>query len=493
MSKLYQQIFARRLAGLLPLVAFVAAGALWAGDAQAQGFGVYEQGTCAMGRGGATVAEPCDDGSAIFFNPAGLAGSRGATVSAGVTLITAAGDFTDDATGASTDLDNDPIPVPHAFLAYGLDERLALGLGVYVPYGLGTRWPVEFEGRFLGYDNSVQSIYIQPTAAYRITDRISVGAGLTVVVGAIEINQRADLAAQSVGGLPLSLIGVPAGTDFADARLEAGGATGIGGNFGVAVEATDRLRLGARFTTPVKLSYEGDATFTPVAFGTSTWTLPAGNPFGAPAGTPVDAITLPAGNPFGVPAGTPLNAVIQGAVQQQFTGALRAQSVETEIEMPAQLVVGVGFQATERLLVLADYQWTGWSSFETVPIDFEAAPDRVLHEHYEDTHGLRLGAEYALDDAFTLRAGFITHTAAAPDETVTPLLPEGPRYNVTLGLGWQPTAGVGLNVAYQYLAQSDRDGRVHDDPAGQPPTTALNSGVYSFMAHLVGATLTLRF
>src|SRR5437867_4508741 len=44
----------------------------------AQGFGIYEQGTCSMGRAGTGVAAPCADGSAMFFNPAGLAGVKGA-------------------------------------------------------------------------------------------------------------------------------------------------------------------------------------------------------------------------------------------------------------------------------------------------------------------------------------------------------------------------------------------------------------------------------
>ena len=36
----------------------------------AQGFSVNEHGSCAMGRAGTGVAAPCDDGSAMFFNPA---------------------------------------------------------------------------------------------------------------------------------------------------------------------------------------------------------------------------------------------------------------------------------------------------------------------------------------------------------------------------------------------------------------------------------------
>ncbi len=62
----------------------------------AQGFGIYEQGTCSMGRAGTGVAAPCADGSAIFFNPAGLAGAKGAHLTVGATLLDVQGGFTDD-------------------------------------------------------------------------------------------------------------------------------------------------------------------------------------------------------------------------------------------------------------------------------------------------------------------------------------------------------------------------------------------------------------
>src|SRR6059058_6267905 len=62
----------------------------------AQGFGIYELGTCAMGRAGTGVAAPCGDGSAIFFNPAGLAGLKGGRATIGATLLDVEGGFTDD-------------------------------------------------------------------------------------------------------------------------------------------------------------------------------------------------------------------------------------------------------------------------------------------------------------------------------------------------------------------------------------------------------------
>ena len=78
----------------------------------AQGFSVYEHSTCAMGRAGVTAARPCADGSAIFFNPAGIAGLAGTHLSAGVTFIGAHGSFTDDFLAQQSDLKNPSSPSP---------------------------------------------------------------------------------------------------------------------------------------------------------------------------------------------------------------------------------------------------------------------------------------------------------------------------------------------------------------------------------------------
>ncbi len=50
----------------------LAAIALCATSALAQGFSVYEHDACTMGRAGVGVASPCSGGSAVFFNPAGI-------------------------------------------------------------------------------------------------------------------------------------------------------------------------------------------------------------------------------------------------------------------------------------------------------------------------------------------------------------------------------------------------------------------------------------
>ena len=72
-----------------------------------------------------------------------------------------------------------------------------------------------------------------------------------------------------------------------------------------------------------------------------------------------------------------------------------------------------------------------------------------------------------------------------------PLLPEADRNHITAGLGWRIFPNVEVNVAYQYINQNDRRGRVRDAPEGEEPTAALNSGLYTFVGHLFGTTLTL--
>jgi len=454
-----------------------------AGTVQAQGFGVYEQGTCVMARAGATVAQGCGDGSSTFFNPANLAGIEGVTASVGATVIAATGEFTYDHTsrppyrGVEVDLENDPIPVPHGYVSYGLTEDLGIGLGLYVPYGLETQWPVQladgsfFDGAFEGFDNRVQSIYVQPTAAYRLTPRLRVGGGPILAISSVELNQLQDLSQVSVPGQQTTFgaLGVPFHTAFAQSQLEASNELGFGANLGATYRATDRLSIGVRFTTPITVSYEGDAAFrqiqTDLTFPESSPLAQGGNP------TPADALLAP---------------------QFESDGQLSDQAVETEITFPMQLVGGLQFEATDRLRLLADYQFTGWSSFDEIPLEFEKLGDRSREEGYDDTHAVRLGAEYDVVDQLTARAGYLYNTAAAPDEVITPLLPESDRNQFTIGAGWRPVEPFEVNVSYQLLQQNDRRGRVRGALPGESVATDLNQGLYSFGANLFGATLTLH-
>src|SRR5512140_2710436 len=242
-----------RLLGLCLLGLAVALAA--AAPASAQGFGVYEQGACMMGRGGAGVADPCQDGSGVFFNPASLSFSK-ITVTAGGAVIAPKGYFTDTSGGALNGtvsrLNEKWYPVPNIYASVPFKQHFAFGVGVFAPYGLETDWPSTSEGRYLGYKSTVQGVYIQPTLAIKFNDRVSVGVGADITYLNVELRQRVDLSVQPLGatGLtfaqlnlvcPASVCGtVPAGTDFANVQLK-GHTWNPGFHVGVQVKLNDSV------------------------------------------------------------------------------------------------------------------------------------------------------------------------------------------------------------------------------------------------------------
>jgi long-chain fatty acid transport protein len=421
----------------------------------AQGSAVDQQSACMTGRVGAGVAMPCEDGSAVFFSPAGLA-LQGSAVSVGVSLVNSSNTFRYDPGYNLADptirRKAETVPVPQAFVNYRRSDRLAVGLGVFAPYGLGLKWDVcdvadannpaacapenNFEGRFTGYDNAFRGIYIQPTVAYQLVPgRISLGAGVDYVRGSIEVHQRADVPGSGLRGL-----------DVADVTLKGEG-TGVTFHLGGIARLTERASLGVRYLHSVEVEMDGDADFEPV---------PTGN-----AG--IDALIA----------------------AQMASGVLGDQGIGTTIEFPSQLVVGVNFAATPRVNLMADYQRTGWESFDRFDIDFENenAADRVLNLDYQNTNTFRFAADFAATEALALRAGFRYNTEASP--RATPLLPEFERNYFTAGAGYRFTRSLGLDLAYQYVRQPNRRGSVRP---GEP-----NVGVYTADAQVFGVTLSYLF
>ncbi len=424
----------------------------------AQGVSVEEQGACMTARVGAGVAAPCADGSAVFFSPGALATQR-SVLGLGVAFIRSSNTFDYNAGlnpgPAHIERTPETIPVPHGYVNWRVRPRLALAAGLWAPYGLTLEWPVcavsqpscgssNFEGRYTGYDNSLRGIYIQPTVSYQLVpDRLSVGAGVDIVRGSIDVHQRAD--APQIG-----LFGV----DVADAELK-GSDWGFTGHVGALAKLGSRVSLGARYLHSAKLAIDGDATFRQVLTGVQA------------------ADTLV-------------------ALQFKEGGPLKSRGVSTEIELPAQAVAGVAVQATSKLLLAADYQWTDWSSFDKFVLQFQRlgartqAEDvnrRVLNLDFKNTSTYKLGAELAATPQLALRAGFRYNTGATP--RATPFLPEGERNYYSLGLGYHFTPGLGADLFYQYVNQPDRRGAVRPDGP--------IAGVYTAKGQTFGVTLSYLF
>jgi long-chain fatty acid transport protein len=415
---------------------------------RAQGSSVDQHDACMMARVGAGVAAPCNDASAVYFSPASLAnGATGITL--GAAIIRAGNTFTYDANQQfavqSYERDTETKTVPHAFANFKVNPRLAAGIGVFAPYGLGLKWPVcspetantsncdesqNFEGRFTGYDNELRGIYVQPTVAYQvIPGRLSLGAGVDYVMGSIEVHQRA------AGPATLGL----QNKDVADVTLQGDG-NAVGFHLSAVAQLSPRTSVGVRYLSAVSVDMEGDATFDQISTGFA--------PFDAAIGA-----QLPSD-----------------------------QGVATTIEFPSQVVVGVSFRPFETLNLLADWQHTGWESFDQFEIDFATAPNDTLQLGYENTNTFRFAADFAATEKLAVRAGYRYNTAATP--RATPFLPENERNYYTFGIGYSVTPSLTADFAFQHIAQPDRAGAVR--PEGT------RAGVYSSHGQVFGISLSYR-
>lgn len=413
----------------------------------AQGSMVDQQSACMAGRVSAGIASPCDDGSAVFFSPAGMAVSPSA-VGVGAAIVRSSNVFRYDVGmepgDGVTQVEREPevVPVPQAYVNFRVNERLAVGVAALAPYGLGLNWPVcdvntprcgepNFEGRFTGYDNTLRGFYIQPTVAYQVLPgRLSVGVGLDYVLGSIEVQRR------QFGPAPLGL----GNTEIADVALEGSG-TGLTYHLGALLRLDERTSVAARYLGAAEIDMDGDADFTQV--------------------------------PTGVAA---VDALVAGALPVD-------QGVETSLEFPAQLVVGASYQASSRLNLMLDFQRTYWSSFDALPVVFESQAPDTLVLNYRDANTFRLGADFRATDALVVRAGWRYNQAATP--RATPFLPEGERNYYSLGLGYRVTPALSTDASFQYIAQPDRAGAVI--PEGP------RAGIYESQGVVFNFTVAYRF
>ncbi len=457
---------------------------------RAQGIGVNAHSGCNSGRFEAVIADPCADGSSVWYSPAALA-FEPSVVTVGGTIIHNASTFTFNNNPGVVYKRGPSNPLaPHGWVNYRVGPRLAVGIGGWAPYGLTLVWPLSFPGRFGGYDNTVKAFYVQPTVAYQLVPkRLAVAAGADVVFGIMNIQMREDVATQVVpgtGGLTFNNFGIPFGTDFANLRLK-GNATGFTGHVAALLKVNDQISVAARYLMGAKVKInKGTADFTSVPTGR---VLPAGNPF------------IPGG------ASAPLDALFASKFLPD--SLLADQTFKAEITMPAMAVVGLAVKPIPSVSLTADYQWTQWSKWDSVTLHFSNPPSHPaaqgLYLYNQNTTTIRAGANWVATPALQLRGGWGWNNAAEKDVAVSPLLPEAKRNYYALGAGYELTKAVRVDGFWQNVQQAARQGRLYPISTAQAAAidvgaltaTELNQrnggGLYTNSANLFGISLSYTF
>lgn len=166
-------------------VAMMVAGA-FATQTYAAGFQLSEQSAIQMGRAMAGAGVVGDDLSAVHYNPAGMTLLSGTRMQATGTWVAVNLDYKGDS-GQSENGRLKGQTIPAGFITHQINDSLWAGLGLTVPYGMGTEYGEGWKGKSRGTESMILTFDINPNLAWKVNDMLSVGGGISLQYAKAEL------------------------------------------------------------------------------------------------------------------------------------------------------------------------------------------------------------------------------------------------------------------------------------------------------------------
>ena len=159
---------------------------LFAGYASASGFQLIEQNASGLGNAYAGSAAVAENASTIYYNPAGMTQLQDREFSTGLAAIQTSFNFANQGSsvgflaGSGNGGDGGGWGyVPNAYMSWALNKDLYVGVGMGAPFGLKTEYSNPWLGAAQATMFDVKTYNINPSVAYRVNDKVSVGAGVS--------------------------------------------------------------------------------------------------------------------------------------------------------------------------------------------------------------------------------------------------------------------------------------------------------------------------
>ena len=419
----------------------------------AASFQVLEQSPSRLGTAFAGSTTAVDDATTVFFNPAAMSRLARPQVSGGINLIKPNADFSNAAStdsfgralpGPDDSLDND-IFVPNLFYAHPVSDRLALGIGFSVPFGLTTEYNPNWIGRYHATDSELALFNINPTLSYRINDRLSVGFGVNYQHVEATLENAVDSFAactQAVGATAAACAGGFLGTALSpgvraqdsSARIE-GDDTDVTLDLSLLFDLTRNTRIGAVYRQGGSFTLNGYADFT--------------------------QSTACAGN-----AGC-------SGVLNTLEG-----NVNADLEIPDVVTVSISHALNKTWALHGDISWTGWSSIDSINIinTTNGLTVSSLDLDYDDTMRYAFGISYQTRGAWTWRAGVALDEAPQTNPVKqTPRIPDEDRTWVSVGFNYAFSDRASVDFGYAHLFADDIG--VNNTEQGNTLTGAYDPGI----------------
>ncbi len=427
--------------------------------AHGAGFALIEHSASGMGNAYAGAAAIAEDGSTIYFNPAGMTELGDEQISGAIHWVRPRGDFTNS--GSST-ASGDPLLgddsrgqgidgiIPNLYYSKRLESGVMFGFGINVPYGMETSYNDDWVGRYHAVKSKVMSVNFNPSLAWQVNDKLSLGAGINGQYIHIELSNAIDFGSICSGTMPAATCAAqdadhPQQRD-GFAELEADGFN-WGYNVGLLYKLQPETRVGFSYRSKITHDVKGDADFT----------------------VPSSMAFLTAGGSF-VDTGLRSTVTLPESTSLSFTHQI------------------------DRFTLLFDWSYTRWSRFKELRIEYDSAQaDSVTTENWQDSRRYAVGLNYQLSSGLLLRSGIAYDETPIPDEIHrTPRIPGSDRLWVALGFGYQIDNHLSIDVGYAHLFVDD-SGSDHSFESSVSTLNHTLSGEYEATVNILSAQLNWSF
>lgn len=412
--------------------------ALGAVPAFGTGFQLNENSASSLGNAFAAGAAFTDDASAMWWNPAALSQFPRAQAAAAMHVITPSIKFRNE---GSLPASNQPLGgdggdaggfnfVPNTYISVPINPQWTFGLGINAPFGLTTEYDDGWIGRYQALKSQILTINVNPALSWKVTPQFAIGVGANyqylkaTLTNNVNYSGALLQAAAGAGIAPGSptFNAIAQATPGLDSKATIKGEDGAWGwNIGIAWDVTPQLRLAAAYRSELKFDVTGNINFE--------------NP----------TVTLAPGTPPQL-AGT-IAALAAGTNSQ----ALYGRGVSSNIKLPEIANLSMRWQASPKWEVMADAQYTGWSSIPELAFVSSSPPALpAVPLEWDDTWKFAVGASYKVSDQWKLRFGTaFDQTPVTNDPTVR--LPDSDRYWLAIGGEYKYNANLKFDAGFVYI------------------------------------------
>ncbi len=438
-------------------------------SSMASGYHFGTQSVSAQATANASAAEAAD-ASTIFYNAAGLSKLKGTHISANLNFVMPHSRYADAEAsypnGQSVNgqrgglITPDVVVAPHGYISHQINDRVTVGLGIYVPFGSETKYDEQSVLRYNVNQTELMTIDVNPTVAFQATPEHAFGVGIIGQYTKAKLRQYANF-----GGFDPRL-----GNGRADGYADVEGDDwGIGYNLSWLWDVTPEARIGVNYRSKIKHKLKGSAQWKAVD--------------NAPAGTDRMMDT------FGYKAD---------------------EGASVEIETPESLSLHGMYQLNPRWNLFGDVTWTRHSRFDTVDIDFEhdkkisltdSASTTRLTPKWKNSFKYAVGASYQVTKPLQLRFGIAYDQSPVPDANHRlSTIPDNDRIWFSLGAKYDLNENSSIGLAYSYLhiksASANVNGYCGQASAAQADCVSSRtkgSARYKSYAQIVGVQYNYHF